>query len=58
MLHPSQALSEPIWYLDRKGEIPEGKLPYLMLPIVNYHEVRAERMGGKVWDMITNEFVT
>ena len=35
----SQAQSEPIWYLDRKGEIPEGKLPYFMIPIVNYHEV-------------------
>lgn len=25
------------WYMDRKNEIPEGKLPYFNLPIVHYH---------------------
>lgn len=39
-LLPPQLLAEPIWYLDRKGELPKGMQPYFMIPIVNYHEVR------------------
>eukprot|EP00775_Hariotina_reticulata_P009087 gene9087-9257_t len=26
------------WYMDRKNEVPEGKLPYYVLPIVHYHK--------------------
>lgn len=26
-------------WVDRKGEIPEGKKPYFRLPIMNYHKV-------------------
>ena len=28
------------WFVDRKNEVPEGKLPYFKLPVMNYHEVR------------------
>lgn len=28
------------WYMDRKNEIPEGKLPFFNLPIVHYHKGR------------------
>ena len=34
-----EALAGPEWYLDRKGEIPEGEQPYFRLPILNYHQV-------------------
>jgi hypothetical protein len=27
------------WYLDRKGELPQGKLPYFMMPVVHWHKV-------------------
>jgi len=33
--HLAQLLCEPIWHLDRKGEVPEGKKPHFMIPIVN-----------------------
>jgi hypothetical protein len=26
------------WYMDRKNEVPEGKLPYYVLPVVHYHQ--------------------
>jgi hypothetical protein len=29
------------WYMDRKKEVPPGKLPYFVLPILNWHAVRA-----------------
>ena len=28
------------WFVDRKNEVPEGKLPYFKLPVMNYHEVK------------------
>ena len=27
------------WYMDRKGEVPEGKKPYFQIPIFNYFRV-------------------
>ncbi|KAK9822768.1 hypothetical protein WJX74_006847 [Apatococcus lobatus] len=33
-----EELTKDEWYLDRKNEIPEGKLPYYRLPIFNYHQ--------------------
>ena len=27
------------WYFDRKGEIPDGKDPFFLIPVFNYHEV-------------------
>ena len=27
-----------MWYLDRKGEVPAGMLPFFMIPIVSHHE--------------------
>lgn len=32
----AKLLSRPI-YIDRKGEIPEGKLPYYRMPVFNHH---------------------
>ena len=29
------------WFMDRKGEVPEGKKGYFELPVFNYHEVMA-----------------
>jgi hypothetical protein len=26
------------WYMDRKNEVPEGKFPYYVLPVVHYHQ--------------------
>eukprot|EP00884_Botryococcus_braunii_P007135 jgi/Botrbrau1/16422/Bobra.0142s0021.1 len=34
----ADTLAAPIWYFDRKGEIPEGKLPYFELPVFNYYQ--------------------
>ena len=31
-----EVLFEPYWF-DRRGEIPEGKLPYFPIPLFNYH---------------------
>ncbi len=44
-----QVLAKPIWYLDRKGEMPAGKLPFFMIPIINYHEAGAGKglAGGQ-----------
>ncbi len=28
------------WFMDRKGEVPEGKRGYFELPVFNYHQVR------------------
>ena len=28
------------WFMDRKGEVPNGKLGYFELPVFNYHNVR------------------
>ncbi|GAX78226.1 hypothetical protein CEUSTIGMA_g5668.t1 [Chlamydomonas eustigma] len=36
--HLAKMLAEPIWYLDRKGEVPVGKQPHFMVPIVNIHQ--------------------
>lgn len=27
------------WFMDRKGEVPEGKKGYFELPVFNYHQV-------------------
>lgn len=27
------------WYMDRKGEVPDGKQPYFQIPIFNYFMV-------------------
>lgn len=27
------------WFMDRKGEVPAGKLGYFELPVFNYHQV-------------------
>lgn len=35
--HLAPVLAGP-WYFDRKGEVPEGKKPYFMIPVFNYHE--------------------
>lgn len=32
-----EELAKPQWYIDRKGEVPPGKLEYYQLPIFNYH---------------------
>lgn len=29
------------WYMDRKGEVPQGKQPYFQIPIFNYFKVRS-----------------
>jgi hypothetical protein len=29
------------WYLDRKGELPPGKLPFFVMPVVHWHKVSA-----------------
>ena len=34
-----EELAKDQWYLDRKGEIPEGKSPFYRIPIFNYHQV-------------------
>lgn len=34
-----EELAGPNWYLDRKGEIPEGEKPFFQLPILHYHKV-------------------
>ncbi|GAX78224.1 hypothetical protein CEUSTIGMA_g5666.t1 [Chlamydomonas eustigma] len=37
--HLAKVLSDPIWYLDRKGEVPPGKMPFFAsIPIVNAHQ--------------------
>ncbi len=38
-----EELAKDQWYLDRKGEIPAGKLPYYRIPVFNYHQVRLSR---------------
>ena len=30
-------LAAPIWFYDRKGEVPAGKKPYFLIPVFNYH---------------------
>jgi hypothetical protein len=32
-------------WVDRKGEIPEGKKPYFRLPIMNYYKVRLQQFA-------------
>jgi hypothetical protein len=27
------------WYWDRKNEVPAGKEPFFILPVLNFHEV-------------------
>ena len=48
--HPLQVLAGP-WYFDRKGEVPHGKLPYMEIPVFNYHAVRRlpSGAGGCCW---------
>lgn len=33
-----EELAKPHWYVDRKGEVPPGKLEYYQLPIFHYHQ--------------------
>ena len=33
-----EVLAQP-FYVDRKGEIPEGGLPYFQLPVFNFYKV-------------------
>lgn len=33
------AVQAGTWYMDRKNEVPEGKKPYYVLPIVHYYKV-------------------
>ena len=28
------------WFMDRKGEVPEGKRGFFELPVFNYHQAR------------------
>jgi hypothetical protein len=30
-------LAQPVWYWDRKGEVPDGRKPYFCLPVFNFH---------------------
>ena len=39
-LLPKQELAGDDWWLDRKGEIPEGAKPFFRLPIFHYHKAR------------------
>lgn len=32
--------AENEWFFDRKGEVPNGKEPYMMIPVFNYHQGR------------------
>ena len=34
-----EELAGPEWWLDRKGEVPQGMQPYFRLPIVHYYNV-------------------
>ena len=34
-----EELAKPLWWLDRKGEVPEGALGAYPLRIVHYHQV-------------------
>ena len=40
MLLSMQELAGDDWWLDRKGEIPEGGKPFFRLPIFHYHKAR------------------
>lgn len=33
------------WYMDRKNEVPEGKVNYYVLPVVHYHQVSSLLSG-------------
>ena len=35
-----EELTKPIWWIDRKGEIPPGKAEAYQQPIFQYHDVR------------------
>lgn len=44
------------WFMDRKGEVPEGKKGYFELPVFNYYKVRSHmhalpssHMSGASW---------
>ena len=37
---PVQELAGDDWWLDRKGEIPQGAKPFFRLPIFHYHKAR------------------
>jgi len=37
-MRPPDALLTFRRYMDRKNEIPEGKLPYYVLPIIHYYK--------------------
>lgn len=47
-----EELAKDQWYLDRKNEIPEGKLPYYRLPIFNYHQVQPLQVSWKGMEAI------
>lgn len=36
--HLAKILADPIWFYDRKGEVPAGKEPYFLIPVFNYHK--------------------
>ena len=36
-------------YLDRKNEIPEGKLPWFVLPVFNQHQVGTSASQCLAW---------
>jgi len=33
----ARVLADPVWFYDRKGEVPPGKAPYFLIPVFNYH---------------------
>ena len=37
-----EELAGPEWWLDRKGEVPQGMQPYFRLPILHYYDVRMQ----------------
>ena len=34
-----EELAKPLWWVDRKGEIPEGKSDVYQLRVFHYHDV-------------------
>jgi hypothetical protein len=36
------------WYLDRKGELPPGKLPFFVMPVVQFHKVNLLKKFGRL----------
>lgn len=38
-----EEMTKPIWWIDRKGEIPAGQKEAYQQPIFQYHDVRFSR---------------